>query len=297
MATNLNERCHHKFDKLIQIVRDKFIKLIEEKSVCSDIYDADIADAMNNDFTIRRFLVLNDGKPEAALESLLKAFKWYKEMSFRDMKENYFPAEVYQFGAIFPYEPDKDGRSTIYARMKCTARIPELVDAIKHYVSFLLWKVDQESRERGWVVITDFEGSSFSGWDLDLARYFAIVMRYYFPTGLHLKICIDIGIVWRGLWIMMKDILPKKFSKMLLFLPRHELTKYIPNENIPRFIGGTCERPFNGLAMVPNGAPSSVQFAERVLGLKKGHFNFDHIIEKILNENEREEKLALLLNK
>lgn len=296
MDSNLNKRCHHKFDKVIPIVREKLMKFRDEKSTCDDMYNEDIADAMNNDFTIRRFLVLNDGKPEAALASLLDAFRWYKKMSFRDMKDDYFPAEVYQVGAVFPYEPDKDGRSTIYVRMKCSPRIPELVDAIKHYVSFLLWKVDQESRERGWVVITDFEGSSFSGWDLDFARYFVIVMRYYFPTGLHLKICVDIGIVWRGLWIVMKDILPKRFSKILIFLPRDKLTKYVANENIPRFIGGTCKRPFNGLAVVPNGAPSGVHFAENVLGLNRKNFDFRHIVEKILNENKREEELAASLN-
>lgn len=122
-SNNLNKRCHHKFDNAISIVREKLVKFTDDKSNCVDFYTEDIEDAKCNDFTIRRFLVLNDGKPDAALSSLLDAFRWYKKMSFREMKDNYFPAEVYQVGAVFPYEPDKDGRSTIYVRMKCSPRI------------------------------------------------------------------------------------------------------------------------------------------------------------------------------
>lgn len=221
---------------------------------------------------------------------MMEAFKWYKQMAFRDMKDNYFPAEVYQVGAVFEYEPDALGRSTLYVRMKCSPRIPELVDAIKHYVSFLIWKIDQKSREKGWIVITDFDGSSFSRWDLEFARYFVILLKNYFPTGMQLKLCLDIGIIWRGLWFMMKDVLPKRFRDILLFMPRDKLTDYVNIENIPRFLGGSCARPFNGLPVVPPGAPSGMDFAEKALRLRRSDFNFQPILDKILQDNQKEEE-------
>lgn len=291
-SPELNRRCHHKYDDSIPSVREKLnIFLKENKDILDDIYNEDIEDAKKSDFTIRRFLVLNGGKVDAALTSLLDAFKWYKKMKFREITDNYFPSEVYRIGAVFPYEPDKAGRSTIYVRMKCSPRIPELVDVVKHYVSFLLWKLDQESREKGWTIVTDFNGSGFSRWDLEFARHFVLVMRYYFPMGLQYKLCIDIGLIWRGLYFMMKDVLPKKFRDILIFLPKDSLNEYVNPENIPPFLGGTSRRKFNGSIVVPEGCPSGIEFAEKVLGLNtKGKYqNFQPILEKIYAENSKEE--------
>ena len=77
-SSSTNQRCHHKFDDSIPIVREKFLKLIKDggsnsvhnsisdSATCNDIYLEDIEDAKRNDFTIRRFLVANGGKIRVA---------------------------------------------------------------------------------------------------------------------------------------------------------------------------------------------------------------------------------------
>ncbi|KAI1305262.1 Motile sperm domain-containing protein 2 [Halotydeus destructor] len=256
------------FDSSIEQVRSEFLEQVESQNlVPSQVYQEDVDKVRSEAWFVRRFLVHNQGCPELALDQLVAALKWRKEMALRDTLDNYFPHEMYRTGSIFLYERTATGQPTLYIRLKRVRKVHDIAELVKRYLSYLLWKLDEMADGHGWVLVFDFQGAGISNCDLEMARHIIGTITKHLPTGLAFALVVDFPWILRTFWTLVKGLIPDSRRSLLKFCSVKEIADYIDKSKIPSYLGGTCYRPYQGWALAPPGCPSAVDFGVDYFGL------------------------------
>lgn len=253
---------HNKFDDKIPLVRRLYQeKLNEHPDLLNEVYDADIEKTLNSDYWVRKFLIWNDGNVKATVERLHTSLAFQKKYRLRELQDNFFPAECYQGGSAFFYQPDRIGRPVLYIRLKFSPKCRETRDYTKAFTAYTFFKGDEMSDDRGYVVVYDCQGASWSNVDMDVFS-FVMSLNDVFPHSVSLMISVNTPFFIRTLWNAFKYALPKEQRDIMRILSSPtELEEFIPSENIPDFLGGKCPLPYSGVEVVPSGCPPLEEFA------------------------------------
>lgn len=132
----------------IKRMREKFfIEAYQEEKEAFD--PEDIEQVKINDWYIKRFLLASNGNESDAYNRLVSALRWRKEMCIRSLKDEDFMQELYNTGSLFLYEKDKDGLPSLVMRCKFLKRIPEMLDNMKQFCMYLVFKIDEEVNGQG----------------------------------------------------------------------------------------------------------------------------------------------------
>lgn len=128
--------------------------------------------------------------------------------------------------------------------------------------------------------------------DMEIAKYFLSTLKNYFPIGLNYSVAIDLPWYIKTFWAVVKGLLPADKRSLLMVASKSDMLKYFAAENLPKFVGGTCKRKYQGNSVVPEGAPSSIDFGVKVMGhqrekSEKLFKNYDHL--KVIVEKEEAE--------
>lgn len=133
---------------LIRRVREKFFNNAYQEE--KEAFDPeDIEQLKYNDWYIKRFLIATNCNENDAYERLVTAMRWRKEMCIRSLKDSDFMQELYNTGSLFLYEKDKDGLPTLVMRLKFLKRIPEMLDNMKLFCMYHVFKVDEHVNGSG----------------------------------------------------------------------------------------------------------------------------------------------------
>lgn len=127
-----------------------------------------------------------------------------------------------------------------------------------------MWKHLEETGDKGFISVVDCEGMSLSNLNLGMMSFMNELTSSN-PNASHLDLIVnlphDLTSVMKGiLWM-----LPEETKKGIQFIDRSQLTDFIPKENIPDFLGGTCNRPYCGREVVPKGCLSMREVMNLVL--------------------------------
>lgn len=147
-------------------------------------------------------------------------------------------------------------------------------------------------------MVFDFYGASMFNADIDIAKYFLSTLKTYFPIGLNYSIAVDVPWYIKTFWTVVKGLLPADKRSLLMVTTKADILKYFASENLPKFLGGTCGRKFQGNSVVPDGAPNSIDFGVTVMGYPKEKSerlfkNFDHLIKQIEEEEKSNENATV----
>lgn len=260
-----------RYDDHIAFVRSRVqaaVESVPEDERWKQYYKEDVEELINSDYAIRRFLIEWSGREDGTVKQILSSLKWKKSMKLRDLRDHYFPSEMWFIGGVFLYEGDREGRMTIQVRLKTAVTTRELMHVVKQFLAYLSWKIDSAAGEDGYIVLVDMQDISFQNCNLEMARYL-LELRDVFPNGLKQLIAIDCPLIARAAWNMVKYAIPADKRHIMQVISRSDVTKFIAPENLPTYLGGTCSRKFCGPSVVPLDSPTSIQFGITHLGMQE----------------------------
>lgn len=100
-------------------------------------------------------------------------------------------------------------------------------------------------------------GTGLQNAHIDLLFYTINLLRNYYPVGIKRILVVDLPWVLRACWSVARSWMSERGRHMIQFITRKELSNFIDEENLPDFLGGTCELPYKGQYTVPRYAQSS----------------------------------------
>lgn len=75
----------------------------------------------------------------------------------------------------------------------------------------------------------------------------------------------EIPWILKPIWHLAKTFIPDEYKQLIKFSDASNINKFIRRENLPDFMGGTCERPYNK----PPDNCSTVEEAAKLWGIEK----------------------------
>jgi len=233
-------------------VRARFVKYYEQNQ---DEFDKeDIKKLFETNYYIDRCLSWQKNNVDSALKMVIECFKWRKSSKIIYRTDDYFPSEFFMASGVFRYQPDKDGNPTLYMRVKLIKKMPELDDALKEFVAYQIFKLDEEcGKMRAIGLVFDCSDISFSNIRFDMLKYLITIMTNYFTWSIKYILVLELPWVLNAIQKMVFAMLPEEAKTLILFKNRKGLIKLIDSQNLPDYLGGTCSIPYNE---VPDGCQS-----------------------------------------
>jgi len=102
--------------------------------------------------------------------------------------------------------------------------------------------VDDSINGETWSVIFDLTNTGWNNYDIDLLMHFLTMLREYFPVNLDYVLAINFPWVLSAAWALAKRLIPPERRDVVVFISDKEIFNFIDKENVPDFLGGTCER-------------------------------------------------------
>lgn len=244
----------------INRVRERFLKLSEQ---AENFAPEDVEMIRKDDWNVFRFINYHNGDEEKALEQMTKAFRWRKTMALRMTKENFFPDLIWQLNPLFIYENDRKGRPTLYSRCKFVLCIKDLAKFEQLFTAYQVWSIDMLANGKGWTLILDFAGTGLRNTDFDLLKFFLNLLMVQFPRGIDCILVVNLPFILRVFWGLVRTWIPADRVDLIKFVDQTSIQEFIAPQNLPNFLGGCCQRPYKGQAVVPKGCPDVFDFGEK----------------------------------
>lgn len=265
---DLSGRCvDYRFRDKIPSVRKVFMDKMSKMKTCDLFYQEDIDKTMTNDYWVEKFLEYNRGSVSKTVDGIIYSMKIQKQYRLRELKDQDFAAEAFMVGSLFRYEADRLGRMTLYSQMKYSPACKETRELSKQFALYRHLKMEEESGDKGFICVNDFAGLTMANVDLKLIKA-ALEMRLVFPNSVQLFICVNVHFAIRGFFNSVKYAMPVEERKGFLMMSPLQLQEVIPIENIPDFLGGTCQIKYKGPEVVPQGCQG---IKENLITLFKHH--------------------------
>lgn len=109
----------------------------------------DVNKCKTDDWHLSRFLLRHKLDVDAALDMLKKAMRFKHENLCHSLRVQDFPAEFYQVGGVFGYEPDRKGNLMLYIRVKIHRKIPEVAAVFQAFLYYNIERLDEQAKGRG----------------------------------------------------------------------------------------------------------------------------------------------------
>lgn len=240
----------------MQQVRDLFLER-EYKQSPGDYYLEDIKLIENMDFLLQRYIIMQRKNVDASVKMVSQMLKWRKERKLYEMKDEQFLQEFTLSGAAFLYEPDKFGNRTVYLRASMVKNCNEVKQAMKDFLTYLVFQVDDSKDGTPFSVIMDLTNVTWNNYDLDLLMHFVAQLKDYFPVNLDYVLAINFPWLLSTAWTLIKRSLPTEKRGVVQFISSDKVFEYIDKDNVPDFLGGACKRPYS---YVNEDAPNAIEY-------------------------------------
>lgn len=212
-----------------------------------------VPQVFEDDFFVKRFVLVRRKNADLASEMLANTLRWIKREGFTRIPLNAYPAEVYLIGALFDYEKDLKGNSTVYLRVRYVFRCGFMVPHVIQWASKFFYELDLRNQSAFYAVVIDFGGCGLQNAEYDFIYHAIYILRTYLPACISYILVVDLPRILKCGWHFVKKLVPAEQRSLLRFVSRQQMTQFISKENLPDFMGGTCRRPYNGKVMVPEG--------------------------------------------
>lgn len=267
----------------------RLIPTIVSTFVSIELYaEEDIELIKTSEWYVKRFLLAASRKTDKAYENLRTTLRWRKEHKLHEVKPSEFPREFYEIGGLFTYECDREGRPTIYMRIRMHRKISELVVPIQQFLFYNIFRMDQEYNHRGVTIIFDCQSVGYANVDLDLLKSLIDVAYQHFPFVIQRVLVYEMHWMLNAVRKMAMALMPANMTSLLVFVNKNDITEYIVRESLPDFMGGTCKRNYRA---VPEGCVT-VNLVAREHNISDEAFDrIMAIFEPFLEEARKEESL------
>lgn len=215
----------------------------------ADLYDEDDLKLIDDDWYLKRFLLAKNRNVDEAFKMLVETMQWRNEMYISQVRDFHFPIEFYKIGALFAYEPDKNGVLVVYMRIRFHRKTVELDEPTKGFLVHTFNKAEKLSRGQGFGLVFDLSGAGYSNLDLPFLSFLIQFGRNHFPGSLNYIIVYNLPWILSSFQKLVFSMLPAEATGIIKFASGSEIFKYIDEENAPDYItGGTCLRNYRAVA-------------------------------------------------
>jgi len=241
---------------IVQQVRDLFLEH-EYKESPSEFYLEDVRLIENMDFLLQRYVIMQRKNVESSVKMVSQVLKWRKERKLYEMNDRYFPQELTICGAAFLYEDDKFGNKTLYLRASMCKNCAELKNAMKDFLTYLLFKIDDSKEGKTFAVIMDLTNTTWTNYDLDLLMHLVALLKDYFPVNLDYVLAINFPWILSAAWSLIKRLIPAEKRDVVQFISSDKIFQFVDRENCPDFLGGTCTLSYQ---YVNDESPNAIEY-------------------------------------
>lgn len=270
-----------------EMVREVREFVLNEYAKNKDEYDPeDIERIKNDDWTVERFVRRRKTVKESA-EMLNNTLKWRHEIAMPRLKDTDFPIEFFKIGAAFCYADDKNGNGVVYLRIRFHRKIKDLEREIKQFIMFHINQMDLKTNGHGMAIVFDCKGAGLSNLDMDMIWFLVQSLLNYYPHGMAYILVYELPWVLQSAWTVVKNWLPTETREKIKFANKDEILQYFDKENLPAYMGGTCEIDYH---QIPKGCKPARVIAEQREMSEKAVNRIMKTFQPFLDEAEEEMK-------
>lgn len=254
-AVSTMERSMPDFDYSHLVNELRELMIAEVKSGEHKFSPKDVERIFNEDWFCARYLLRMKLDVNGAHQMMKKALE-FRNSPLVSISE--FPAEFYQIGALFSYEPDRKGNIPVYMRIKVYQKIHLVQRFLKAFLFYIIEESDKRADGKGIVLVFDLQGAGLGNVDMDLLFFVITTLVNYFPKGLSYMLVHELPWILRSFWHIAKQWISEDHKELVKFSDSHTIYEYFEEENLPDFMGGTCKRDYRKVPentiSIPNAA-------------------------------------------
>ena len=146
-------------------------------------------------------------------------------------------------------------------RVKINKKIKEWVDIVKKYIIYMFERVDREKDENRLTLLFDCTDAGISNVDIDLLFFILSLVRNYYPMILNGALVYQLPWILNYVLKLVYSWLPQDHREMIHLITKKELFDNIASDELPDFLGGTCDLPYK---TAPIGVLSAHDLAEQL---------------------------------
>ena len=137
----------------------------------------------------------------------------------------------------------------------------EWVDVVKKYIIYLFEKVDREQDENKLTLLFDCTDAGISNVDIDLLLLILSLVRNYYPMIINAVLVYELPWILNYVLKLVHSWLPQDHREMIDPIIKKELFDNIASDQLPDFLGGTCDLPYK---TVPKDVLSAHDLAQQL---------------------------------
>ncbi|KPM11877.1 motile sperm domain-containing protein 2-like protein [Sarcoptes scabiei] len=282
--------------KNLPVIENLSEKISEIRALVLEEYERD-RDSMfeedvkriDDDWCVERFLRRRRTVKDSA-QMLINTLRWAQEMNLSRLKDSDFPEEFFKIGAMFCYANDKRGNGVVHMRIRLHRKVKELDKKVKQFILYQINKMDLKTNGNGMAIVFDCKGAGFSSMDMDMLWFLVSSLLNYFPYGMDYILVHELPWIFQSAWGIVKGWLPADTRNKIKFASKDQLLEYFDRENLPKYLGGTCQINYHH---VPKGCLPAAEYGENH-GLEEKEINrIMKIFEPLMDEAIEDERRIL----
>lgn len=269
----------HLIEETRKLLRERYAKNPDS------FYDDDYKRMLDDDWTVSRFLLRRRLDPKRTAKLMEECGKFRKQFKMSEMQLWEFPIEFHKAGGLFKYAKDRVGNVTVYMRVKMYRKVPEISDLFKTFILCVLELGDVENNGRGVSVIFDLSGCGLQNVDLGFLSWLLSSFRNYCPKGVSYILVYNLPWILNATCKMAMSWMSASNRRSLRFCYGDEIENFIAPENLPDYLGGTCEINYK---VVPEGSLPATEVCDRLDMSKEQALKIRELFKEYLDEEDYE---------
>ena len=208
------------------------------------LYDQrDVDNVKNNDLYVRQFIRNTESLAETA-DRLHESLKWRKECGIRDVLEETFPRWVWERGAVFYHNVDKDGKKLLFVKVKEHKKDANLLPEVKRFFAYHLETQYNEDPHSQITLVFDMSDAGLSNLDMDLIKFVITSFKIYYPSLLNVMLIYEMPWLFNAAWKIIKTWLSADAVRKIKFITRSDAQEFINKDQLLEHMGGTDKFKF-----------------------------------------------------
>ena len=111
-------------------------------------------------------------------------------------------------------------------------------------------KLDRETRDQGWAIISDATGAGLSNVELDFLLLITVILQNHYPRGPKYNAFVDLPFILNPMVGRVVSFMNEELKNATKIIKNSELTEYIDKEYIPVHLKGTFDKE---VVFIPDG--------------------------------------------
>jgi len=176
---------------------------------------------------------------EAAAKMILNTLKWRKAQEANSIKEADFPPGIFEKGALFSRNRDKDGRKLLVFCVFKHIKGQEKMEDMKRFFVYMLERLYREEKGEQLTLLFDCRGAGLKNMDMEFVQFIIGTIKDFYPDPLNYILVLEMPWVLNAAFKVIKGWLPPAAVKKIKFLTKTNMNEYVSDENRLEEWGGT----------------------------------------------------------